>query len=453
VRAGVYTRISRDDAGDGAGVKRQEEDCRALCEQRGWSVARVFTDNDISASSGRHRPAYQALLEALASGDLEAVVAWAPERLHRAPRELEDFLSIVEARNVHVETVKAGAWDVSSSHGRLVARMLGAVSRAESERTGERVKRAHIQAQQAGLWRGAAPFGFFPRANGGRLKPDPAQRAVVLEIASMAEAGMSLTAIAAALNARAVRPRRTDTWTHTSVRRLLASPALGGLVRLEGELRQAAFEGLMPAERWQALDARLAARAQAQTRVSPGRLTLLGGILECAEHENTLYGSKDSEGKGLYAAHRPGVCGVRVTREPIDDFVRRLVVGRLSRADAASVLLPPPEQDSTPLGRAEELRARRKEIASLLGEGLLAPFEAREELERIRRRLDALEVQSDGVIDQQAVANPATAWEGWSTVQRREAVMTLFRSLQVQHVGFRSGPRVDLNRVMVQWAA
>jgi site-specific DNA recombinase len=142
VRAALYCRISRDDAGDGLGVERQEQDCRALAARRGWEVVTCFVDNDLSAFSGRTRPGYQRLLQAIQAGLVDVVLAWAPERLHRSPRELEDFLELIERTGTGVETIKAGVWDVSTSHGRLVARMLGAVSRAESERTGERVSRA-----------------------------------------------------------------------------------------------------------------------------------------------------------------------------------------------------------------------------------------------------------------------------------------------------------------------
>ena len=87
------------------------------------------------------------------------MLAWAPERLHRSPRELEDFLELIERAGTGVETIKAGAWDVSTSHGRLVARMLGAVSRAESERTGERVSRAHQQPRSGACGAGPSPTG------------------------------------------------------------------------------------------------------------------------------------------------------------------------------------------------------------------------------------------------------------------------------------------------------
>src|SRR5664280_1201945 len=129
MRAGVYCRISRDELGEGLAVERQEHDCRQLCQRRDWTVAAAYVDNDLSAFSGRTRPAYQQLFAAIRSRQLDVVVAWAPERLHRSPRELEDFLELIEATGTAVETVKAGTWDVTTSHGRLVARMLGAVSR------------------------------------------------------------------------------------------------------------------------------------------------------------------------------------------------------------------------------------------------------------------------------------------------------------------------------------
>src|SRR5450631_4156991 len=95
-RAAIYSRISRDDEQGGAGVARQEDDCRALCARKGWPIVATLTDNDYSAFSGRMRPAYERLMGLLDSGQVNAVVAWAPERLHRSPRELEDFIDVVE---------------------------------------------------------------------------------------------------------------------------------------------------------------------------------------------------------------------------------------------------------------------------------------------------------------------------------------------------------------------
>lgn len=48
-KVAVYTRISRDDEGDALGVTRQRDDCERLVDLRGWSVAKIYEDNDVSA--------------------------------------------------------------------------------------------------------------------------------------------------------------------------------------------------------------------------------------------------------------------------------------------------------------------------------------------------------------------------------------------------------------------
>jgi site-specific DNA recombinase len=53
------------------------------------------------------------MLAAVADGPVDALVSWAPERLHRSPRGLQGFIELVERTGCVVETVKAGAWDAA----------------------------------------------------------------------------------------------------------------------------------------------------------------------------------------------------------------------------------------------------------------------------------------------------------------------------------------------------
>ena len=73
--AAIYARISADKGGDGLGVDRQEADCRALAERLGWSVEQVFIDNDVSAYSGKMRPQYRAMLDAVRAERIKGIVA------------------------------------------------------------------------------------------------------------------------------------------------------------------------------------------------------------------------------------------------------------------------------------------------------------------------------------------------------------------------------------------
>jgi DNA invertase Pin-like site-specific DNA recombinase len=95
-RAAVYCRISSDPTGIRAGVDRQETDCRELAAKRGWEVSRVYVDNDISAYSGKPRPAYKDLLDDVKNGVVDALMVWHLDRLHRAPRELEEFFDVCD---------------------------------------------------------------------------------------------------------------------------------------------------------------------------------------------------------------------------------------------------------------------------------------------------------------------------------------------------------------------
>src|SRR4051812_25184649 len=106
-RAAIYARISHDGTGDAAGVQRQEADCAALAAARGWDVVGVYVDNDVSAYSGKPRPEYRRLLGDLRAGLVDVVVAWHPDRLHRRPVDLEEFIDVLEVVGASVATVQA----------------------------------------------------------------------------------------------------------------------------------------------------------------------------------------------------------------------------------------------------------------------------------------------------------------------------------------------------------
>jgi site-specific DNA recombinase len=79
----------------------------------------------------------------VAGGVVGAVVAWADDRLHRSPRELEDFIDAIESAGVVVATVGAGDYDFATAQGRANARQAGVRARLESERKSERLKLKH----------------------------------------------------------------------------------------------------------------------------------------------------------------------------------------------------------------------------------------------------------------------------------------------------------------------
>ena len=197
LRFAIYTRISRDRVGAGLGVDRQLEDCKTLVDHLGGTVILTLSDNDISAYSGKPRPGYVELLKAMRSCQIDAVAAWHGDRLHRSMTELETYVEASEAHSVATYTVRAGAIDLSTPSGRLVARQLGAVARYEVEHSIERQKAAKLQAAKAGKHSGGnRPFGYSKDG----MKIVPEEAVVLHQMATRLLNGDSYRTIALALN-------------------------------------------------------------------------------------------------------------------------------------------------------------------------------------------------------------------------------------------------------------
>src|SRR5680860_769955 len=94
--AAVYARISSDVSGEKLGVTRQLEDFRNLAKDRGWVIGEEYVDNDVSAYSGKPRPAYARMIADLQAGTRDAVIVYNLDRLHRRPVELEEFVALCE---------------------------------------------------------------------------------------------------------------------------------------------------------------------------------------------------------------------------------------------------------------------------------------------------------------------------------------------------------------------
>lgn len=127
-RAAVYVRVSQDRAGEGLGVERQREDCLVLAERLGWEVRDVYADNDVSAHSRKPRPEYQRLVRDIEAGEVDAVVAYRPDRAvppHPGPREPDRPRERARGAHQHGEGRDGRSGDGSRTAGGTTARGRG----------------------------------------------------------------------------------------------------------------------------------------------------------------------------------------------------------------------------------------------------------------------------------------------------------------------------------------
>ena len=165
------------------------------------------------------------MLDAIKRGEIDAIICWQPDRLYRSLKDLERLVDATD-RGLEIRTVNGGDLDLSNSTGRMLARILGSVSRQESELKGERRRRANLQRAQAGVWRSDQPRVFGYTQRGELLEPEAtAVRQAVHDVL----AGKSLRAIAREWNNAGLLTARGKTWNNLTLRRALLRPTHAGL--------------------------------------------------------------------------------------------------------------------------------------------------------------------------------------------------------------------------------
>jgi len=322
MNAAIYVRISNDRAGAGLGVARQERDCRALVRQRGWRVHDVYVDNDLSAYSGKPRPAYDRLLADVEAGLVDAIVAWHTDRLHRSPRELERFIDTLEPRNVTVETVTAGPLDLATASGRAVARTLGAWARFESEHKSERLRRKHLEVAQAGGVGGGGerPFGYDK--DGLRIREDEA--AELRWAVDQVLAGRSVRSILMDWYRRGVTTARGNPWSQPSFRRVVTSYRIAGWRSHRGvPVAPAVWPGIIDRDTLERVRAIMLDPARRAVGRAPQRYPLRP-LVFCADCGLQMWGRPREDGVRRYIC-APGPpqhgCGRVIMATPLEDHV------------------------------------------------------------------------------------------------------------------------------------
>lgn len=343
VQAAIYARISSDPDGTRLGVDRQVADCEALAESLGWSVFDVYVDNDISAWSGKARPEYQRLCDDIKAGVVGGLVVWHSDRLHRHPRELEDFITLIEAAgDLPIRTVREGDVDLSNPTGRTFARILGAMARQESDNKSARLRRKHLELATAGKVSGGGnrPYGY----TADRLHVIPDEAAIIREAAIRALAGESLRSICEDLNTRGVATSTGGEWSIHTMRRTLTSPRISGRRSHKGEIvADAVWPGIITIEQSDRLRATLSrTTGSTPSGRTPRRYLLTGGLLRCGRCDTPMVSRPRGDGTRRYVcASGPGFggCGRMATvAEPLEQLVAQAVLYRLDTPELAAAL-------------------------------------------------------------------------------------------------------------------
>jgi DNA invertase Pin-like site-specific DNA recombinase len=203
-----YVRVSTEEQGaSGLGLEAQKRAIRAECRRRGWQLDRIEEDV-LSGRSMKRRSGLAAALKSCRSGDAAGIVV---AKLDRLSRSLVDFASVLvdaQKRGYNVVAIDLGV-DLSTPQGEFLANVMASAAQWERRIIGQRTRDALAEKREREPdWKPGRPV---------TLDVNVRRR-----IKQMRGRGMSLSAIAAKLNADEV-PTAHDgkQWYASTVRSVI----------------------------------------------------------------------------------------------------------------------------------------------------------------------------------------------------------------------------------------
>ena len=459
-RAAIYARISQSDPQVDA-IADQIKRCRELAAREGYEVVSEFSDDGISGWSGKARPGFLELNDALRLDRFDVIVAVAEDRFTRSAEEKLGFQAACARVGVTWHTISGGKVDPSTKEGRLFGTITGGIAEYESalrsDRVAASVQRRLAEGKDLG---GRRAFGFE-----GRKTPTihEGEAALIRDAHQAILDGATIYHLARLWDQSPFKPTgKAERWRTQTIRNILLRPRNAGRLVVKGVDYGAHLPAIVSQEEHEAVVAILTNPARAPKRGPKARKwTAGGGTVTCS-----VCGSRvdltTNRGVASFRCAREGrlVEGRHpgMQAEPLERQIAEATLARvLAMAESGdSFTVDNSEAAALRLEVAELVRQRdvQQELATWPGANLGA---AKAEIGRLgdaiatkQADLDralasdagggALALAADFVADMggwslvrgTAALEPwAAFWEGLAVAQRQQLVGAVFESLEL----------------------
>jgi hypothetical protein len=342
-------------------------------------------------------------------------------------RDLERFLDRCdEAKLTHVVTAQ-GDIDLTTSDGRLYARIMASMATKESDDKSRRIKRALLDKAERGKWVGSRPpWGY--RKVGDTLvqtKHAPLVRQAVLDILD----GASLRSVVARFAGVDGAPQ-----SHQALRGLLLSRTLAGLTKsgTPGD-----WEPIITLQQRAAL-CDIIENPERTTHRGTQRVHWLSGVLWCGRCGASMrHDARTRKGVDYSRWMCSGCRGVSIVAGPVEEYLEGALIERAPTVGAPTSPEPsPPKGDGVPLG---VLQQRLDDLAIDYADGVVT----RDEWHRARTRiLEQMQPTPDAPPPMPLATK--LAWAGWSVAEKRRAAGESLGRVVVRPGSGDVGDRLDI---------
>ena len=228
--AAIYARTSSTKSDRHYSIDEQVRRCWNHCQQHGWDVSFVFTDE---GQTGRNteRSGFQDMIKQATEGAFDIVVFWKLDRFARSVVDLVNTEQTLSEHDVALQSVTEYI-DTSSPVGRFTFRNLASAAELESDLTSQRVQMGMEAMARDHRWPNASPPFGYTLTDEQRLSIIEDEAAIVRRIYNDYVDKRSMPQVAHDLNTDGITTKDAGQWDRWSVRKLLANEVYRGQYQL-----------------------------------------------------------------------------------------------------------------------------------------------------------------------------------------------------------------------------
>ncbi len=159
-KTAIYLRVSSKNQIENTSLDNQLEKIKAYCVAYDFEVVKVFKDSAKSGSSN-NRQDYNSMIEFINSNEVDALIVYKSDRIHR---QLKNLLIMVEdvlnPNNTSFISISE-QFDTSTPQGKLFLNMIGSFAEFEKDIINERTKSGRVNTAKNNKHAGGeVPFGY-----------------------------------------------------------------------------------------------------------------------------------------------------------------------------------------------------------------------------------------------------------------------------------------------------
>jgi site-specific DNA recombinase len=234
-RVALYARVSTEEQRDGQTIDSQVAELTKFASEKDWSIARIYKDDGWSGSL-LARPNLDRLRDDCSKSLIDIVLINDVDRLARDVSHLGIIKRELERQQIQLVFKKLPA-ENSPTHN-LMVNILGSFAEFERELITDRMRRGRrhkveIRKQYVGC---PAPFGYRytptlgSQGASASIRIIPEEARIVLDIYSLAMAGVAMEKIAERITQRGIpSPRGRPRWQVGTINRILRNEMYSGV--------------------------------------------------------------------------------------------------------------------------------------------------------------------------------------------------------------------------------